>query len=190
MSPLQLSVSSNSRNLLHFYIVRFWKGGKPDRKPYPLPDGLEIHTETSSLSTLKFKHRSLKEIVRSWIWLRNHCNSLYVHLKTPDVEEFDGGRPPGGHHHPPRLAQQPPIRRGQVPQTTNLWKFCVFYFYCTYVSSLTLLSKESLHAVKGKSHLCIPFLEIVRPQSQFPHSCVCEQFIYSQDRSTYFPAAE
>ena len=24
------------------------------------------------------------------------------------------------------------------------------------------------------------------PQSQFPHSCVCERFIYSQDRSTYF----
>ncbi len=24
----------------------------------------------------------------------------------------------------------------------------------------------------------------------FPHSCVCERFIYSQDRSTYFPAAE
>jgi hypothetical protein len=27
-------------------------------------------------------------------------------------------------------------------------------------------------------------------QSQFPHSCVCERFIYSQNRSTYFPAAE
>jgi hypothetical protein len=38
-----------------------------------------------------------------------------------------------------------------------------------------------------KSPLCIPFLGIARPQSQFPHSCVCERFIYSQDRSTYFP---
>jgi hypothetical protein len=27
---------------------------------------------------------------------------------------------------------------------------------------------------------------IVRPQSKFPHSCVCERFIYSQDRSAYF----
>jgi hypothetical protein len=27
--------------------------------------------------------------------------------------------------------------------------------------------------------LCIPFLGIARLQSQFPHSCVCEQFIYS-----------
>ncbi len=44
--------------------------------------------------------------------------------------------------------------------------------------------------LQGKSHLCIPFLGIVQPQSQFPHSCVCEQFIYSQDQSTYFPAAE
>ncbi len=34
------------------------------------------------------------------------------------------------------------------------------------------------------------FLGIARPQSQFPHSCVCERFIYSQNRSTYFPAAE
>jgi hypothetical protein len=24
-----------------------------------------------------------------------------------------------------------------------------------------------------------------QPQSQFPHSCVCERFIYSHDRSTY-----
>ncbi len=52
----------------------------------------------------------------------------------------------------------------------------------------TLISYPTL---QGKSHLCIPFLGIARPQSQFPHSCVCEQFIYSQeDRSTYFPAAE
>ncbi len=34
--------------------------------------------------------------------------------------------------------------------------------------------------------LYIPFLGIARPQPQFPHSCVCERFIYSQDRSTYF----
>jgi hypothetical protein len=36
----------------------------------------------------------------------------------------------------------------------------------------------------------IPRKEIVRPHSQFPHSCVCERFIYSQDRSSYFPVAE
>ncbi len=37
-----------------------------------------------------------------------------------------------------------------------------------------------------KSHLCNPFLGIAPPQSQFPHSWVCERFIYSEDRSTYF----
>ncbi len=44
--------------------------------------------------------------------------------------------------------------------------------------------------LQGKLHIYIPFLGTVRPQSQFPHSCVCEIFIYSQDQSTYFPAAE
>jgi hypothetical protein len=44
--------------------------------------------------------------------------------------------------------------------------------------------------LQGKSHLYIPLLGIAQPQSQFPHSCVCERFIYSQDWSTYFPAAE
>jgi hypothetical protein len=36
----------------------------------------------------------------------------------------------------------------------------------------------------------IPFMYffrgIARPQFQFPHLCVCERFIYSQDWSTYF----
>ncbi len=36
----------------------------------------------------------------------------------------------------------------------------------------------------------IPRKGIVRPQSQFPHSCVCERSIYFHDWSTYFPAAE
>ncbi len=43
-----------------------------------------------------------------------------------------------------------------------------------------------VHTLQRKSHLCIPSLGIARPQPQFPHSCVCERFIYSQDRSTYF----
>ncbi len=29
-------------------------------------------------------------------------------------------------------------------------------------------------------------VKFARPQSQFPHSCVCERFIYSQDRSALF----
>jgi hypothetical protein len=53
---------------------------------------------------------------------------------------------------------------------------------CTYVSLST--------ALQQKSYLCIPFLGILRPQSQFPHSCVCERFMYSQDRSTYLAVAK
>jgi hypothetical protein len=49
---------------------------------------------------------------------------------------------------------------------------------------------DGILTLQGKSHLCIPFLGIARPWSQFPHSYVCERFIYSQDRSSYFPAAE
>ncbi len=36
-----------------------------------------------------------------------------------------------------------------------------------------------LRTLQRKSHLCIPFVGIVRPQPQFQHSCVCERFIYS-----------
>jgi hypothetical protein len=39
----------------------------------------------------------------------------------------------------------------------------------------------------SENHIYVfPFLGIARPHSQFPHSCVCEKFIYSQDWSTYF----
>ena len=44
-----------------------------------------------------------------------------------------------------------------------------------------------LAALQRKSQLCISRKGIARPQSQYPHSCVCEQF---QDRSTYFPVVE
>jgi hypothetical protein len=36
----------------------------------------------------------------------------------------------------------------------------------------------------------IPRKGIVRPQSQFPHSCVCERFIYSHDQSAYSAAGK
>ena len=49
-----------------------------------------------------------------------------------------------------------------------------------------LISAKYKRALQLKSHLGIPFLEIARPQSQFPHSphsCVC-------DRSTCLTAAK
>ncbi len=38
--------------------------------------------------------------------------------------------------------------------------------------------------------VCIPRNETARPRSQFLHSCVCERFVYSQDRSAYLAAAK
>ncbi len=35
-----------------------------------------------------------------------------------------------------------------------------------------------------------PSKGIARPQSQFPHSCICERFIYSHDRSAYSAAGK
>ena len=44
------------------------------------------------------------------------------------------------------------------------------------------------HTLQRKSHLCVPRKGIARPQSQFTHSCVCERFIYSQNRTAYSAA--
>jgi hypothetical protein len=53
-----------------------------------------------------------------------------------------------------------------------------------------MIRKRCKVTLQRKSYLCIPRKGIARPQSQCPRSCVCERFIYSQDRSTYFAAAE
>ncbi len=45
-------------------------------------------------------------------------------------------------------------------------------------------------ALQRNFDLCIPRKGAARPQSQLPHSCVCGRFMYSHDRSTYFPAVE
>ncbi len=45
---------------------------------------------------------------------------------------------------------------------------------------------RNLTGLQRNFDLCIPRKGIARPRSQFPQSCVCERFIYSQDRSTYF----
>jgi hypothetical protein len=40
--------------------------------------------------------------------------------------------------------------------------------------------------LQRRSDLCIPSNETARPRSQFPHSCICERWIDSHDRSSYF----
>jgi hypothetical protein len=58
--------------------------------------------------------------------------------------------------------------------------------YC----ATTAFAFEIIVYTVTKIPICIPRKGIARPPSQIPHSCVCERSIYSQDRSTYFPAAE
>jgi hypothetical protein len=65
--------------------------------------------------------------------------------------------------------------------------YSLFIFLPCYVYTvLKGRMSQDFTALQRKSHLCIPVLGIARPQPQFPHSCVCERFIQSQDRSTYF----
>ena len=49
------------------------------------------------------------------------------------------------------------------------------------INSITKRSHRGFLLVRTQSvlgaHFCIPFLGIARPQSQFPHSCLCERFI-------------
>ncbi len=71
---LEMSISSKSRNLLQFLQFSYCtleriKEEKLTENHTPFPMVFEIHTETSSLKTLKIIPRNLNEIVRSWIWL-------------------------------------------------------------------------------------------------------------------------
>jgi hypothetical protein len=79
--------------------------------------------------------------------------------------------------------------RGQGVYVAGLTPIRTLYQHLT-LGEWGLKGGGRVLTLQGKSHLCIPFLGIARPQSQFRHSCVSEQFIYSQYRSTYFPAAE
>ncbi len=55
--------------------------------------------------------------------------------------------------------------------------------------STALVPQYIVHStLQRKSHFCVPRKGIARPQSQFPHSCVCERFIYFHDRSAYSPS--
>ncbi len=55
---------------------------------------------------------------------------------------------------------------------------------CMFSACLDVHSAR-LSTLQRKSHLCIPRKGNVRSQSQFPHSCVCEQFTYIFPESVY-----
>jgi hypothetical protein len=75
------------------------------------------------------------------------------------------------------------------PSFYNIGTLCIqkkLYLYSHTNTVTHTCQHRAASTLQRKSYLCISFLGITRPQSQFPHSCVCERFIYSKDRSTYF----
>ncbi len=65
------------------------------------------------------------------------------------------------------------------PQLCNGQLYLIYFIFAVFYCSCTC-------TMQRKSHLCILRKWIARPQSQFPHSCVCEQFtvyMYSQTGS-------
>ncbi len=71
-----------------------------------------------------------------------------------------------------------------IPHTQSLvieerWKI---YLYMVY--------EHTAKTQYRKFETNIPRKVIARPQSQYPHSCVCDGFIYSQDQSAYSAAGK
>ncbi len=71
-----------------------------------------------------------------------------------------------------------------------LW-FFIWLFLCPLPLIFSVFMSYPWHtALYHESDLCISRNETVRPHSQFLHSCICERFTYSQDRSAYLTAAK
>jgi hypothetical protein len=77
-----------------------------------------------------------------------------------------------------------------VRRSNNYQIFCLACIWKDWFKEKNNTVTVSTLQEKSHLHLCISFLGIARPQSQFLYSCVCERFIYSQDLSTYFPVEE
>jgi hypothetical protein len=76
-----------------------------------------------------------------------------------------------------------------LQDTVARWVYFCYIFHFTFQARQVyqiLIQNLSSATLQQQFRLYIPVLGIARPQPQFPHSCVCERFIYSQDRSTYF----
>jgi hypothetical protein len=66
--------------------------------------------------------------------------------------------------------------------------FAVHACSCNTCTGRSQVFKKISLALQTRSDLCIPINETAKPRFPFPHSCICERFIYSHDRSAYFAA--
>jgi hypothetical protein len=73
---------------------------------------------------------------------------------------------------------------------TEVFKVYRIHYSNTLAHNFPSLLYTIRRALQRRSDLCFPRNQTVRPRSQFPYSSICERFIYSQDRSTYFAAAK
>jgi hypothetical protein len=71
---LEISISSNSCNLLQFlqFVTLHCKGGTPNRKPYPLSDGLRNPYRNLKSESSQDYAKKPQQIVRSWIRLQEY----------------------------------------------------------------------------------------------------------------------
>jgi hypothetical protein len=66
----------------------------------------------------------------------------------------------------------------------------IFYRLLHPTPAKCLIQIPKLPSYCNKNPILYSKKRTTQPQSQFPRSCIFERFIYSQDRSTYFPAAD
>ncbi len=81
----------------------------------------------------------------------------------------------------------------RVPQLISLWGLHSrpqTHMMQNPVAGYILFDAQAVFFTETKISFMYSFLGIDRPQSQFPHSCLCERFLYSQDRSTYLASAK
>ncbi len=89
------------------------------------------------------------------------------------------------------LIQSISLNSGLFRECTVKWQY--LNWICAKYTPLhwAYANKRLKHTAKTqhrKFKTNIPRKGIARGQSQFPHSCVCERFMYSQDRSAYSAA--
>ncbi len=111
------------------------------------------------------RHRSLKQLFKPFRFWRRIRGDIPSDNRLPAIKDKGSGQK-------------------TLPFLDHfLFPFPVLLRSCCPV---LILSRLTLPTLQRQFRLYIPFLGIARPQLQFPHSCVCERFIYYQERSTYF----
>ncbi len=137
---------------------------------YSFPSGLDrLESDLWGLSLSVLSSPPPPELHGQWkFWFNIHENGLLFWLR---------GQNQTLHHSKEHLS----LCHQSAPPCHVWCDVCIFYMERQGLFDLATLSYTARK---------ISFLGIARPQSQFPHSCVCVRFIYSQDLSTYFPAAE